>query len=113
MDFKKQLMIDMGKRLVALRKQLNLTQEEIAEKADVSQQAISDAENAKTMLMPDTMLKLSRAYNISCDFLLTGKIADVDVVRIDKRVRNLDSDQFSHYQAITDHYLAAIGVDEN
>lgn len=41
------LLNQMGKRLVARRKQLRLTQEEIAERADLTTQTISTAETGK------------------------------------------------------------------
>lgn len=109
MDFKKKLMNDMAERLASKRKSLNWTQEEAAEHAEVSQQAISDAENGKTMLMPDTMLKLCIAYGISADYLLTGEIADMDAMILDKKVRTLDSGKLSHLSGIVDHFLAAVG----
>lgn len=112
MDFKKKLMADMGTRLVSRRKEMAWTQEEAAECADVSQQAISDAENGKTMLMPDTMLKLCIGYRISADYLLTGEIADWDAMILDKRVKKLDSDRYFHLTGIIDHYLEAVGVNK-
>ncbi len=108
MDFKKKLMQDMSKRLVAKRKEMSWTQEEAAEHAEVTQQAISDAENAKTMLMPDTMLKLCIAYKISVDYLLTGDVADKDMMILDQKVRELDSKRFFHLSGIIDHFLAAV-----
>ena len=44
------LLNQMGKRLVARRKQLRLTQEEIAERTDLTTQTISTAETGKKAL---------------------------------------------------------------
>lgn len=108
MDFRKKLMADMSVRLASKRKELKWTQEEAAEYAEVSQQAISDAENGKTMLMPDTMLKLCIAYKVSADYLLTGEISGKDAMLLDGRVRELDPGSFFHLSGIIDHYIAAV-----
>ena len=46
------LLNQMGKRLVARRKQLRLTQEEIAGRTDLTTQTISTAETGKKALRP-------------------------------------------------------------
>ena len=105
---KKQLLADMGERLANRRRFLNLTQEQAAEKADVLQQSISDAENGKTGLMPDTLLKICRAYEVSSDYILTGETTDTDVMALDNRVRQLPPDKFQHLEGIINHYISAV-----
>ena len=105
---RKQLLKDVGKRYVEARKAKGLTQEEAAEIANVTQQAISDAELGKSFLSPDSMLRLCNAYNISCDYLLTGKVSDRDMQIIDEQVRKLDAKAFHHYKEITEHFISAV-----
>jgi len=105
---RKQLLKEMGLRYSEARRAKSLTQEDAAEIADVTQQAISDAELGKSFLSPDRMLRLCIAYDISCDYLLTGEISDKDAMIIDKKIRDLDPKTFSHYKGITDHFLSAI-----
>lgn len=64
------LLNQMGKRLVARRKQLRLTQEEIAERTDLTTQTISTAETGKKALRPENIIKLCAALDISTDYLL-------------------------------------------
>ena len=59
---RKQLLKEMGQRYFESRKSKGLTQEEAAEIADVTQQAISDSELGKSFLSPDSMLLLCTAY---------------------------------------------------
>ena len=105
---RKQLLKDMGTRYYEARRSKGLTQEDAAEIADVTQQAISDAELGKSFLSPDCMLRLCMSYGISCDYLLTGEIADKDAMIIDQKIRELDADTFAHYRGITEHFLAAV-----
>ena len=107
---KKTLLKEMGQRYYSRRKALSLTQEEAAEIADVTQQAISDAELGKSFLSPDCMIKLCAAYGVSCDYILTGMVTDKDTKLIDKRVRDLPPDAFFHYERITDHFLAVVNA---
>lgn len=89
-----QLLKEMGKRYYEARKSKGLTQENAAEIADVTQQAISDAELGKSFLSPDSMLRLCTAYNISCDYLLTGKTSNKDALLIDERISELNPETF-------------------
>lgn len=105
---KKTLLKAMGQRYYDRRKALGFTQEEAAEIADVTQQAISDSEHGKTFLSPDSMLKLCGAYGVSCDFILTGEVTDKDAMLIDRRVKALPPDAFFHYERMTDHFFEVV-----
>ena len=63
---------EVGKRIANKRNELDLTQEELAEIADVTPQMISTAERGAKALRPENLLKISKALNVSADFLLTG-----------------------------------------
>ena len=57
------LLKEMGQRLSARRKQLRLTQEEVAERADMTTQTISTAENGIKALRPENIIKLCAGRN--------------------------------------------------
>ncbi|MGN1399257.1 MAG: helix-turn-helix domain-containing protein [Erysipelotrichaceae bacterium] len=63
-----------GQRLANLRKEHNLTQNDIADKLNVSPQAVSKWENDLTSPDIQTLLDLSEIYNISVDELLGKKV---------------------------------------
>lgn len=65
--------MSMGERIAALRKQNGFSQEYLAEKLEVSRQAVSKWEQDLTN--PDTgnLIKLSELFNVSVEFLSTGK----------------------------------------
>ncbi len=68
-----ELAIAMGKRMAMRRKELNLTQEKVAELAGIAHQQYNKAENGKTSFGADTLLRVSQALRTSADFLLCGK----------------------------------------
>ena len=68
-----ELAIAMGKRMAMRRKELNLTQEKVAELAGIAHQQYNKAENGRTSFGADTLLRVSRALQTSADYLLSGK----------------------------------------
>lgn len=66
--------IDMSERLLALRKKMGYSQEKVSELLGVTRQAISKWENSQGLPDLNNLLELSRLYNVSADYLLTGKI---------------------------------------
>ena len=63
------LLKDMGKRIFDRRKQLNMTQETLAELAHVTPQTISTAELGQKAMRPETILKVCDALapNTCCE----------------------------------------------
>ena len=71
-----------GKRICALRKEKGMKQEELAQKLDVSSQAVSKWENDQTC--PDISLlpRLAEVFGVTTDYLLTGEQEETPPVRI-------------------------------
>ena len=65
-----------GHHISSARKSKKMTQEALAELADVSYQTISSAELGKKALRPENIIKISQALQVSTDYLLTGNRAD-------------------------------------
>ena len=70
-----------GKRIAALRKEKNLTQEELAGHMGVSAQAVSKWENDQTCPDISALPKLARLLGVTVDELLEGK-QELPAVRI-------------------------------
>lgn len=62
--------VEIANRLQQMRKNNNLSQEELAEKIGVSRQAVSKWERAEASPDTDNLILLSRLYNVSLDELL-------------------------------------------
>ena len=65
-----------GERLTELRIKHNMTQEEFAERLDVSRQAVSKWELDKTLPDVNKLLKISELYQVDVDYLLKGAIEE-------------------------------------
>lgn len=73
-------------KLIKLRKDNNLTQDELAEKLYISRQTISNWENGKTYPDIETLILISNKFNISLDYLLKE---DKELVNnIDKKIKS-------------------------
>jgi len=84
----------MGKRIYELRKELRLSQEELAERADTTKQTISLAEKGKQELRAGNVAKIAEALGVSTDYLLRGIRIDSDHMVLDRRIRGLNNDRY-------------------
>lgn len=64
--------IEIANRLLELRRQHNLSQEDLAEKIQVSRQAVSKWERAESAPDTNNLLELAKLYGITLDQLLYG-----------------------------------------
>ncbi|MBE6719182.1 MAG: helix-turn-helix transcriptional regulator [Ruminococcaceae bacterium] len=78
MDDVQKFVKEMGRRIYMQRKKLGLTQEQVAELADISPQLLSTAENGIRNISSDKLYRISKALNVSADYLLSGKTTAVD-----------------------------------
>lgn len=85
--------LEIANRLVALRKDNNLSQEALAEKLGISRQAVSKWERAEASPDTDNLIALARLYHISLDELL--KIHDEENEDVDQIVDS-ETDRTSH-----------------
>ena len=85
--------MDLGKKIIEMRKNSKLSQEQLAEKLDVTRQTISNWENGKFYPDIDALVKISKFFNISLDDLLKydDKVLEylkdsTDVVKSNKKL---------------------------
>jgi transcriptional regulator with XRE-family HTH domain len=74
-----------GRRITQLRKEQGMTQEELAQKLDVTSQAVSKWEN--DVSCPDILIlpQLADILHTTTDYLLSGKKDEVRCIPADKR----------------------------
>lgn len=96
---------DIGKRMVVQRKRLGLTQEQVAELADVSPQLISNAENGERAISCDKLYRISKALNVSADYLLSGEINEKDCSFLSEKLANATPEQLQAIDEISDIIL--------
>jgi transcriptional regulator with XRE-family HTH domain len=79
-----------GEKLTNLRKKANFTQEELADKLNVSRQAVSKWEQNQAFPETDKLIQLSKLYGVSMDYILG--------INNDKGVLLDDSNKLPLYQ---------------
>ena len=98
---------DMGQRILDRRKQLNMTQETLANMTHLTSQTISYAETGQKAMRPENMLKICDALGISADYLLRGEILEADASLLQQKISTLTPSQYRHLEQIIDHFIAA------
>ena len=66
-----------GEKLASIRKQANMTQNDLAEKLDISRQAITKWERGKGFPDIDNLQKLSAIFSVSIDELINYKVETI------------------------------------
>lgn len=74
------LLKEIGSRIHATRKALGMTQEQLAERMEVSIQMISNVELGKKAIRPENLVKLCGALHTSADYILRGSRADWELI---------------------------------
>ena len=61
-----------GARIRNIRELNRYTREDLAEMADISTKFLYEIENGKKGISADSLLKICKALEVSCDYILTG-----------------------------------------
>lgn len=104
---------EIGQRIIERRKKLNLTQEALAEKADVTTQFVSYAESGKRAMRPENLMKISAALGVSADYLLTGDIIDKDLLILSEKLSHLTPSQLRIVENVIDECNALFNSTNN
>jgi transcriptional regulator with XRE-family HTH domain len=67
-----------GQRVALLRKKQNLTQRQLAKRADISPTFVSDIENDKRNVSSSVLLQIADALGASLDYLMRGETKQQD-----------------------------------
>ena len=81
--------MNIGDKLVELRKKKGLSQEELAEKLDVTRQTISKWELNETSPNINQAKEISRLFNVSLDELVCNNISDILINKMNKNDKSL------------------------
>jgi transcriptional regulator with XRE-family HTH domain len=69
-------MSDLGKRIQELRKQIGLTQAQLAEKINISHTQLTRYESKNVQPPADVLLRLANTFDVSIDYLVSGNKSD-------------------------------------
>ena len=78
---------EIGTRIVARRKELNLTQEALTNLTDISTNQLSNLENSRSVPTVETIMKLSEALQVTPDYFLLGISKNIDGTPLDAIAR--------------------------
>ncbi|MBQ8558399.1 MAG: helix-turn-helix transcriptional regulator [Tyzzerella sp.] len=93
---------NMGMRISQRRKELLLTQEQLAEKMGVSLQTISCIELGKKAIRPENLANLCTHLNVTADYILYGKRDEQQMNDITEKLSALSPDEYSIIQNLVD-----------
>lgn len=99
------LLYEIGKRINARRKELSLTQEQLAEKMEVSVQMISNLELGKKAIRPENLVKICDILSVSADYILRGSRADWEILGFFKKYNVLSVSDQRLVEELTDRLL--------
>lgn len=105
---KKEINIQIGEQIRLAREQAKLTQEQFAERIEVSPQYISDLERGVVGISIPTLKRACIALGTSSDRILFGTASESRNAAIEKRCINLSDEAFSDLLDIVDTFSAAI-----
>lgn len=94
-----------GQRIHARRKQLGYTQEQLAERMEVSIQMVSNLERGNKAIRIDNLVNLSQILEVSTDYILTGKATPTDSEALARRVASLSPRDRRIVEEIVDQCL--------
>ena len=69
-------------KLIRLRKQAGLSQEELASELNISRQSVSKWEQAQSIPDLDKIIQLSTFFNVSTDYLIEDEIENGDDIKL-------------------------------
>lgn len=94
-----------GVRIANRRKELKFTQEQIAERMNVSIQMISNIERGNKAIKIDNLLKLCDTLQTSTDYILTGKRTNADYDHLASKIVQLPESDCKMIEMLVDYRL--------
>ena len=85
---------------------MGLTQEQLADKMDVSIQMVSNLERGNKSIRIENLIKLSEILNISTDYILTGKETTEDMQVLSEQMASLSQKERKMMKLLMDFCLS-------
>ena len=102
----------MGERIQTRRKQLGYTQEQLADRLDVSIQMVSNLERGNKAIRIDNLVRLGELLQVSTDYLLTGHGSERDFASLAEKIAGLPEQDRRLIEVLADHCTAEAQSDE-
>lgn len=101
-------MLNIGQRITQLRKQQNLSQEELAKKANVSRTIVGNYERNANTPSIEVLIKLARIFNVSVDYIVgEGEISSLnkELLKRIEDIQKLDEETKNHLFFLIDNVI--------
>ena len=108
MRVKKEINIQIGEQIRIARENAKLTQEQFAERIEVSPQYISDLERGVVGISIPTLKRACVTLGVSSDQILYGTVSRNRNIAIEKRCSDLTDEDFAALMDIVGAYSLAI-----
>ena len=105
---KKAINVQIGERIKLARENAKLTQEQFAERIEVSPQYVSDLERGVVGASVSTLKRICVMLGISADQILFGNAPTDNAVVLAEKCRPLSDVQYDLLLQIIERYVAAI-----
>ena len=97
----------LSERLKELRKNANMTQEKLGEKLGIDGDTYGNYEREKTYPSTDVIVALAQIYDVTTDYILTGKEIDVDA-KVSSLINKCPDNKLSGLLAIIEGIVGLI-----
>ena len=84
-------------KLISLRKQNNMTQNDVAKLLHCSKGAVGKYERGEAEPSIDSLLKLSKFFHVSVDFLLDNHVSDESFSEINFKLQMMSKEDLLNY----------------
>lgn len=108
MRVKKEINIQIGEQIKRAREKATLTQEQFAERIDVSPQYVSDLERGVVGISIAKLKRVCTVLNVSSDQILFGSIMEDRAIILAEKCKSLPSDQYELLSEIVDRFVEAV-----
>ena len=97
-----QALVQIGKRIASRRKELNITQKQLAEAIGLSLQSISCIELGKKGIRPENLINLCIALDSTSDYFLFGKRSENQMTSLEQKISTLKNEDYLLLEAFVD-----------
>lgn len=102
--------MDLGENLYNLRKKKNLSQEEVAERLNVTRQTVSKWETGDSKPDFDKIVPICELFDITSDELLSGEFLADNETKENIKDLNLQEESYSHEITKKRAFLLSLGI---
>lgn len=106
-----QFSAEVGARIAKRRKQLKLSQEQAAERANVSHQFFACVERGLKNMRAENIVKVSKALNVSTDYILLGTPNASDSERLSLMLEPFTPRQMRCMEDVIKNFLIVCGYE--